>query len=89
MTTQTLSAGGLFDTEAFFDEAVKIASLKKKLVAGAKKLGLVEDVADAAVRTVRKESKNIPGPSPEAISQLKQMKLQRQLDAMKAARGLA
>jgi len=88
MNTQTLSAGELFDTGAFFDEAVKIASLRRKLIAAGKKTGLLEDVADAAVRDVRKIKKTLPGPSPAAVAELKQMKLQKQLAEMKKARGL-
>ena len=74
---------------SFSDELVKIAGLREGLIGVGKKLKLLETPAEAAMRTVRKVQKEVPGPSASAVEQLKKMKLQRQLAEMKKARGLA
>lgn len=79
----------MIDFYAFSDELVKISGIGDRLLNAGKKLGLLETDAQSAMRTVRKVQKSLPGPSSQAQNQLKQMKLQRQLDEMKRARGLA
>lgn len=75
-------------TEAFYDEFVKIAGFKGRLLGAGKKMGLLETPAEAGMRVVRKAQKEVKGPSAAAKKQLHQMKLQRQLAEMKKARGL-
>jgi hypothetical protein len=83
-----LSVGNLYSTEAFFSELEKIAGYKEKAFSLLEKAKLIEPAHVAAKRTVKKLSKGVSGPSPEVLAQLKEMKLQKQLDALKAARGL-
>lgn len=71
---------------AFSDELQKIAGLGDRLFGMGKRLGLLETDAQAAMRTVRKVQKSLPGATPQG--QLHQMKLQRQLAELKKARGL-
>lgn len=93
----------MIDFYAFSDEMQKIAmgqpvgGLRNKLFGFGKKLGLVETEADAAKRTVGKIMKSVPTATPggqpmvagtTAQAQLNKMKLQRQLDEMKRAKGL-
>jgi len=78
----------MISTEAFFDEVIKIAEARQSL--GRRLLGvLVEPEHVAAKRTVKKISEGLSGPSPDTFAQLKQMKLRKQLDAMKKAKGIS